>query len=236
MENKLTNEIKDFALAAGADLAGIADLARIRGIDTIPADLLSSFTTAVVIAFQLSPEIFRQMVDEPTALYAHQYAAVNQLLDQINLRLQSKLLDKGYKALAIPAAQTLDRQTWLGHISVKAVAKAAGLGWQGRSSLLVTPQYGPRVRLACLLTDAPLAPDPVTANRCGGCTKCREACPAGAIHGSLWTESPNAREEALDLPKCVDRLRLIAQRQGREAYICGICIKVCPWGRSSSPS
>ncbi len=233
MANNLTDEIKGFALAAGADLVGIADLARIRGIETIPADLLSSFSTAVVIAFQLSPEIFRQMADEPTALYAHQYAAVNQLLDQINLRLQSKFLTRGYKALAIPAAQTLDRKIWLGHISAKAVAKAAGLGWQGKSSLLVTPQYGPRVRLACLLTDAPLMPDPVAANRCGGCTKCREACPAGAIHGSVWTEGPNAREEALDVPKCVDRLRVIAQRQGREAYICGVCIKVCPWGSQS---
>jgi epoxyqueuosine reductase len=230
MERQLTDEIKNFARNSGADLVGVADLERIRGIDTIPEDLLGSFTRAVVIAFQLSPEVFRQIIDEPTPLYAQQYTAVNQLLDHINLLLQSKLLGKGYRTLAIPAAQTLDKEKWMGHISSKAVAKAAGLGWQGKSLLLVTPQYGPRVRIACLLTNAPLLPDPVLPNRCGGCTKCKDACPAGAIHGGSWTDRPNSRDEAIDLNKCVERLRAVAQKQGREAYICGVCIKACPWG------
>lgn len=228
---EVTDEIKALAKQLGADLVGIADLKLLDGIETIPETLLQPFTSAVVIAFQLSPEIFEQIVDEPTPLYVQQYAAVNQLLDGINLRLQNKLLNSGYKALAIPASQTIDKINWRGHISTKAVAVAAGIGWQGKSLLLVTPEYGPRVRMACLLTDAPLEPDPVMANRCGGCTRCRDACPAGAIYGTPWNNSLRMRKEAIDLTKCEKRLKSVAERQGNEALICGVCIKVCPWSK-----
>ena len=209
----------------------IADLERVKGIDTIPENLLNFFTRAVVIAIQMSPEIFEQIEDEPTHHYAHQYAAVNQLLDQINLRIQNKILKMGYKALAIPASQTVDREKWMGHISTKVVAKTAGLGWQGKSLLLVTPQFGPRIRIACLLINAPLIADQPLSNRCGNCTKCKDACPAKAIHGISWEDRPNSREEAIDLGKCISRLEAIAQKQGRQDRICGVCIKVCPWGR-----
>jgi epoxyqueuosine reductase len=228
---EFSDRIKAHAVQLGADLVGIADLERLKGIETIPDNLLNPFTRAIVIAYQLSPEVFEQIEDEPTPLYSHQYAAVNQLLDHINLILQSKILKIGYKALAIPASQTLDRERWMGHISTKAVAKAAGLGWQGKSLLLVTPQYGPRVRIACLLTNAPLNPDPVLPNRCGGCTCCKEACPAQAIYGASWEDHPHRRADAVNLEKCVERLKTIAQKQGRASYICGVCIKVCPWGK-----
>jgi len=103
------------------------------------------------------------------------------------------------------------------------------LGWQGKSLLLVTSQYGLCVRIACLLTNAPLAPEQVLPNRCGSCTRCKEACPAQAIYGASWEDRPHRREDALDLAKCVEHLKNIAQRQGREAYIYGVCIKECPW-------
>lgn len=234
MMKEYTTEIKAYATQLGADLVGIADLERVDGIETIPDNLLDTFTRAVVIAHQLSPEVFAQIDDEPTQLYSHQYVAVNQLLDHINLLLQSKILSMGYKALALPASQTLDRDRWVGHISTKAVAKAAGLGWQGKSLLLVTPQYGPRVRIACVLTNAPLNPDPILPNRCGNCTCCKEACPAQAIYGASWDDRPQKREDAIDLGKCVERLKTVAKKQGREAYICGVCIKVCPWSKQKT--
>lgn len=231
MEQALTKDIKDYAEQLGADLVGIADLERVRGIDTIPENLLNAVTRAVVLAVQISPEIFEQIEEEPTLHYAHQYSVVNQLLDQMNIRIQNKLEKMGYKALAIPASQTVDKEKWMRHVSAKAVAKAAGLGWQGKSLLLITPQFGARVRIACLLTNAPVVADQTLANRCGNCTRCKDACPAKAIYGISWEDRPNSREEAIDLGKCISRLESIAQKQGRQDRICGVCIKVCPWGR-----
>lgn len=231
MDKELTNNTKEFALQLGAELVGIADLKDLSGIETVPADLLDNYSRALVIAFQIAPDIFEQIDDNPTPIYAQQYKAVNQLLDQINLRIQSKLLCQGYRALAIPASQTVDQVKNMGQVPAKALAILAGLGWQGKSSLLVTPQYGPRVRISCLLTNAPLIPDASLANRCGSCLKCKDACPAGAIIGMEWPGRLRTRDEALDLNKCLGWVNKIEQLPQIGAKICGICIKVCPWGR-----
>ena len=230
MDERLTVDLKEYAIQLGAELVGIADLEVVKGIKTIPINLLENYTRAVVIAFQISPDIFEHIENEPTPLYAQQYNAVNQLLDQVNLRLQSKLLRQGYRALAVPASQTIDRENHMAQISSKALAIAAGIGWQGKSLLLVTPEYGPRVRIACLLTNAPLKPDQVIANRCGRCMKCKEACPGEAIYGTAWPERLRQREEAIDLSKCVGWVTQMAKRPGIGANICGICIKSWPWG------
>jgi epoxyqueuosine reductase QueG len=124
----------------------------------------------------------------------------------------------------------LDRQNWLGAISHKAVACLAGLGWQGKSLLLVTPQLGSRVRLATILTDAPLAFDEPIKNRCGICKRCQEACPAQAIKGVGIQDHYKDREEALFLDRCAEKLvRDFAVLPEIGTEICGICIKVCPF-------
>ncbi|HUW66202.1 MAG TPA: 4Fe-4S double cluster binding domain-containing protein [Spirochaetia bacterium] len=89
------------------------------------------------------------------------------------------------------------------------------------------------MRLASVLTDAPLEADPLLPNRCGTCRNCQEACPVKAIHGAGWEDHPQSREEALHLSKCLEKLTEdFARRPGVGKNICGICIKVCPWGKS----
>lgn len=227
-----TLEIKQKAIELGADLVGITDLQRIDGLPTIPQGLTEPYTHAIVIAVAISPDIFEQIITEPTPLYLHHYLAANILLDDINLRLQRELMREGFRALAIPASLTVDKLNWMGHISHKAMAKAAGLGWQGKSLLLVTPKYGPRVRLATLLTNAPLEADPMLPNRCGTCRRCQEACPAAAIKGGSWEDHPQTRAEALDLSRCLEKVNEdFAKRPEIGKPICGICIRVCPWGK-----
>ena len=115
------------------------------------------------------------------------------------------------------------RKTW---------QKMAGLGWQGKNLLLITPQYGSRVRLVTVLTDAPLIVDGPVKNRCGKCMLCRDACPAGAIKGVNTHDYYQNRNEALHFDKCVVKLTgEFAQLPDIGAPICGICIKVCPFGR-----
>lgn len=225
-----------YAHELGADLVGVADLEHVRGIETSPAGLLAPFTRAIVMGVQLGVEVFEQIQTEPTPLYAREYTQANGLLDRASLLLQQKLSALGHRALAIPAAQTVDRDRRLGHVSTKALAKAAGLGWIGKSLLLVTPEYGPRVRIGCVLTDAPLMPDPVMMNRCGSCTRCKDACPVGAIYGASWEDHPPSREDAIDLSKCVERLGRNAQIPGIGANICGVCIKVCTWAQTRQPA
>ncbi|MHB9032088.1 MAG: 4Fe-4S double cluster binding domain-containing protein, partial [Anaerolineae bacterium] len=100
---------------------------------------------------------------------------------------------------------------------------------------LITRQYGPRVRLASVLTQAPLpAAQPVTVSSCGNCRRCVEACPANALQGVNW-QAGAPREELVDVTGCAGTAHeLLMARIGRDDTVCGICIAVCPFGRKAS--
>lgn len=229
----LTKELKEQALGLGADLVGIADLQLLTGIETIPVDLLTPYSYAVSLAVKLPNSVFEQLEDRPTPLYAQVYQNANALLDQIALKLSSWIESRGGKALPIPASQPLDMENFTSHLSAKAVANAAGLGWQGKSLLIVTPQFGPRVRLVTVLTDLVLLADKPLKNRCGRCTACTDVCVAQAIRNVNVEFHYGSRDEALDFRRCADKLvKEFKNLPLIEKPICGLCIKVCPWGRS----
>jgi epoxyqueuosine reductase QueG len=231
---EVAKALKQFAESLGADLVGIADLNLLAGIETNPPDLLAPYTRAVSIAVKLPSAVFEQLDDRPTPLYAQVYLNANALLDQIALRLSSWIEKHGGIAAPIPASQPLDMVNLTAHLSAKAVANAAGLGWQGKSLLIVTPQFGPRVRFATILTNLPLTPDKPIKNRCGSCTACTNACVAQAIRNVNVEFHYNSRDEALDFQRCADKLvNEFKNLPLIEKPICGICIKVCPWGRSA---
>lgn len=229
---EVTAQLKEHARGLGADLVGIADLALLEGIECEPADLLAPYRYAISMAVKLPNAVFEQLADGPTPLYAQVYLSANALLDQIALRLCSYIEQQGGLALPTPASQPLDMIAFRSHLSAKAVANAAGLGWQGKSLLIITPEYGPRIRLVTVLTDLELKADKPLKNRCGACTCCADACVAGAIRNVSTEFHYASREEALDFQKCADKLVTeFSTLPNIGKPVCGICIKVCPWGR-----
>jgi epoxyqueuosine reductase QueG len=115
----------------------------------------------------------------------------------------------------------------VGAISHKAVARASGIGWIGRSTLLITPKFGPRICLVTLLTDMPLVPNRPMEDKCGTCRRCIEACPADAITDGTNRNSP-APGGSLDSSKCGAWLN----SQWRLGKICYECMLACPWGNN----
>ena len=224
--------IKGKICGFGADLVGIADIEPLKGLRTDPPGLLDSFTRAVSIAVKLPVAVFEQIVDRPTPIYKSAYTTANLILDEIAFRAAIFLQNDGFPSLPIPASQVLDTENWYAAISHKAVARMAGLGWQGKNLLLITPQYGSRVRLATILTTAPLDVDGPVKNRCGDCTACFDACPAQAIKGVNTQTHYNSRNEAMHFSRCVEKVTgEFANIPEVGVPICGICIKVCPFGR-----
>lgn len=236
MSPDYTQTLKKNIVALGADGVGVADAGPLRELKTLPPDLLEPFARAVSIAVQLPRAVFEMIQDQPTPLYSAVYQTANRILDDLAFRTAARLQSDGFLSLPIPASQVLDQETWHAAISHKAVARMAGLGWQGKNLLLITPRYGSRVRLVTVLTTAPLDIDGPVKNRCGNCTLCRDACPAGAIKG-VKTETHYAdRNEAIHFHKCLEKLTgEFARLPGVNAPICGICIKVCPFGRMRGP-
>jgi len=227
-----TKNIKSQILAWGAALVGVADLAPLKDLQTYPPDLLGPFSSAVSVAVELPVWIFEMISDRPTPIYKSAYETANRLLDEVALRAALLLQSDGFHSLPVPASQIVDKKNLCGAITHKAVARMAGLGWQGKNLLIITPKYGSRVRLATVLTEAPLAADGPLENRCGECTLCRDACPVGAIRGVNTKSHYGSRDEAMFFSRCADKLMgEFARLPEIGTPICGICIKVCPFGR-----
>ena len=227
-----TERIKATTIKLGADLVGVADTGPLKQLTLDPPDLLVSFNRAISIGIRLPSAVFEQIIDRPTPLYSSVYQSANRILDEIAFHTANILQRDGFNGLPVPASQVLDRENWHGAISHKAVGRMAGLGWQGKSLLLVNPHFGPRIRLATVLTDAPLKIDRPISNLCGKCTLCSDACPAGAIKGVGTKDNYKSREEALFLSRCVEKLVGEFSTIPNVGFpICGICIKVCSFGR-----
>lgn len=114
-------------------------------------------------------------------------------------------------------------------------AQEAGLGWQGKHSLLVDPKRGSFFFLAGIITTLPLVADAPQTDHCGSCTRCIDACPTGAI----------VRPYVVDARRCISTVTIetrgelepaVAALVGDHVFGCDICQDVCPFNRFSRPS
>jgi len=213
----------------GASFTGFS---RVTG--KLPPDL-APLEYAITIGIRLSDFVIDQITDHPTYTYFHHYRTVNTLIDQITLRTTLYIQEIGYNALAVPASQTVGdaEESYSGIFPHKTAAVLAGLGWIGRNGLFISKEHGPRVRLGTVLTDMELpAQNHVLKVQCGECRLCVDSCPAMALTGNCW-EDGCKRETVVDAKACSDYMRSKFKHIGRGS-VCGICIKVCPWGKKQS--
>ncbi len=116
------------------------------------------------------------------------------------------------------------------------LAVDAGLGELGRNGLLITPRYGPRVRLAKVFTDLPLAPDrPLSFGVwefCQVCKKCAQNCPSRSIStGPPTTEVPNVSNNRGIYRWPVNGESCIAFWERNHSCSCLNCIRTCPFNK-----
>jgi epoxyqueuosine reductase len=154
-------------------------------------------------------------------------------LVKIQNRAVRFLKSRGYRTLAIPPDSDRRKGTFISKLyslfNHKMAATSAGLGWIGKNGLLISADYGPRLTLATVLTDAPIAPDvPMEHSLCGDCTLCMQYCPSHAITGSEWSRS-SPFVELVKLSAC--RTHKAAKRAMNGKPNCGLCINICPYGR-----
>lgn len=211
MTTNETERTKNYARELGADLAGVAEVSALKGIPTYIPNLYDLFSSAVSIAVRI--EKFGSSPQEINLSYANQI----ELLESIALKLSLFLENEGFRTLVVHPRDHVDHVGEMGLISNKAVARAAGIGWLGKSLLLVTPQYGPRVRLVSVFTDMPLVTDAPLQSKCGACQICITACPEKALTNVEFVDHPKNRKEVLDVEKC-------------KGSSCLICVLVCPIG------
>jgi len=202
---------------------GVADMALARErLDFISPEIAAEFTFAFVMGYRLQRAVLETITDRPSIIYFHHYRQVNYQLDRAALAIAGAIEEEGYRALAIPASQYIGADPMRGHISHRVLGWAAGLGWIGRSRLLVHPEFGAHLRYVSVLTDAPLSPGEPLDRDCGNCRACIEVCPARAI---------GEKSSEFNLDACFARLKEFSRLPFIGQHICGICVKVCHPGR-----
>jgi len=223
------------ATSLGADFFGVADLTPARDfIREQGGERAARYPRSIVMGIRLQDSLVDLLPDrdrEGAILYRHtSYDVVNAELDRIALRIAGLLQQEGYGALPVPASKRTSDERIAGIFSQKLGAHMAGLGWIGKSCLLVTPECGPRTRWVNVLTDAPLAPTggPM-APRCGDCTACVDACPIHAFTGRIFSPD-EPREARFDAAACDRYYRKLEEERG-VAGVCGLCLWACPHGR-----
>lgn len=117
-----------------------------------------------------------------------------------------------------------------GPLLEKPLAALAGIGWQGKNTMVLNRPQGQWLFLGTLLTTLELPPDAAAADRCGTCTRCLDVCPTQAITAPYQ----------LDARRCISYLTIehkgsipedFRRAIGDHLYGCDDCLDVCPWNR-----
>ena len=145
--------------------------------------LLPTAEAVIVLALEVFPEVVEHQTSQARVgggtlrdLYNRNAELVSGEIDWEAYKIVKKLHTLGYKGLPKPASGgPFDSRFLKSALSYKEVACAAGLGVLGWHSMLITPVYGPRIRLSCVITDAPLEPTS-SSNTKPPCVECDGAC------------------------------------------------------------
>jgi epoxyqueuosine reductase len=117
----------------------------------------------------------------------------------------------------------------------KPLAQAAGLGWQGKHTNLVSRGFGSWLFLGEVLTTLPLEPDAAESDHCGDCRRCLDVCPTQAFTGPY----------RIDARRCISYLTIEHKGHiaaefraaiGNRIYGCDDCLAVCPWNKFATPT
>jgi len=225
---EMTEFIKRWAVKLGARAAGITHLHDYHKYTTVGrgADFGREVILEHEFAIAFTVEMDKDMIDRapfgPIVMEsAQQYLAAGAIAIQIA---------ECIRALGYPARAHIDGNY---RVVCPLVARDAGLGEIGRMGLLMTPDLGPRVRIAVVTTDLPLIVDERHRDQsmidfCVDCKKCAEACPSRAISFKDRHPIDGVRRWQIDQEACYT----LWSKLGTD---CGRCVKVCPYSHPDNP-
>ncbi len=149
-------------------------------------------------------------------VYSRAYHRLNRALNET-----SAAIAKVVGGIAIPATVEGGKASkvnsvedyYADRVSHRVAAELSGVGFRGKHELIISPKYGPAIRLASVITTAPITRTPPSSIGCGDCHACQDVCPFLRHKAEL----PNYREQ------CRRYLNYLAL----DDEVCGKCIKAC---------
>jgi epoxyqueuosine reductase len=230
----MSAEIKHVAALFGADRVGITRLDRrwlyshkysAQTRAEKPNDLPADLENVIVIAQEMNYWLIQTV---PSALSGAATGLGYSKDALVLLSLAQYIRNLGYQAVASLNDTAL----------AVPLAVQAGLGEYGRLGLLITPEYGPRVRLGKIFTDLPLHPDRPfrfgVKEFCQQCRRCATACPAQAIPAGAPTDRPHNQSNLVGVRKWTVDGEKCFNFWANQNSDCSICIRVCPYNKDYS--
>ncbi|HEC57897.1 MAG TPA: epoxyqueuosine reductase [Candidatus Syntrophoarchaeum butanivorans] len=196
MADDLKQELINYGLSIGLDKIGVASAESVtyppQQKDFAPSDFVSDAKSVISIAKAFPEGVLELDEEEDPYIFMTGFGPTYLTLErEVNLmgkRIVGFLKEKGYDAKLIEVNYPFDRKQQVGGAQLhqpchKAIATQAGLGEEGIENLFLTPEFGPRILLASIVTNAPLEPDgPKLVNKVATDDKSGlEACPTSAI-------------------------------------------------------
>ncbi|OHC75719.1 MAG: tRNA epoxyqueuosine(34) reductase QueG [Rhodospirillales bacterium RIFCSPLOWO2_12_FULL_58_28] len=206
-------------------------MAETAGRRSTPTALWPEAQNIIVLGVNYGPEGDpRQAHGDPAKGAVSVYAQGHEYQDVIKKRLKhlARWMVKTYACQVKVFVDTAP-------VMEKPLAARAGLGWQGKHTCLVSPEFGSWLFLAEIFTTLELEPDKAGVDRCGSCRACIDACPTGALYEPY----------RLDARRCISCLTIehkdsidleLAARMGNRVFGCDDCLAACPWNKFATPT
>lgn len=260
--NNISAAIKQTALEAGFDLAGIAPVDEFPELTRFPEWIASGYAgemkylesrdesgelrrASLKSVFPWSRSVivcavnyntahpYSTQVNTPGHGWISRYAwSREDYHESVLLRLRE--VEARLKQLA---GETIQTRAYVdtGPVVERVFARYAGIGWLGKNTCLINQEIGSWLFLGVIITSLELTPDVPVPDRCGTCTRCIDACPTQAF----------VAPHQLDSNKCISYLTIekrgplpedLRDEIGLNVFGCDICQDVCPWNRKSPTS
>lgn len=256
---EISEFLKQEALRAGFDLAGVAGIHDLPELDYFPEWIASGYggemrylearddsgqlkraslrraapwvRSVIVCAINYNTaEPYSTEVSNPKNGWISRYAWSREDYHEAVLRRLQKVENKLHESTQEPVQTRCYVDT--GPLVERVYAKYAGVGWMGKNTCLLNQKLGSWLFLGVILTSLELQPDVPAPDRCGTCTRCIEACPTDAFVAPY----------KLDSTKCISYLTIekrgtiaeeLREGMGQQVFGCDICQDVCPWNRKA---
>jgi len=222
---EMTDRLIDLANSLGVDFIGIADSNGFLNKDyqgNKPQEIMENCKNIIIIGVSIPKGCFEPL-PKGRAEYTNTLMAATATLRIIGFKLSKFIESIGYLATLAPSEGSefgywyADKEILKADFSMKYACYLSGIGKFGLNQLIITDNFGPKIRMAGIITDAPLLSDlpskDFVDDRCKDCHKCIDICPVSAL----------SKDGTINRQKCRDYM--FNELGGLR---CGLCIKVCP--------